>query len=907
MKISLSKNLLLGLLMILNAESVYSQFSTKEYVLNLQTEKLVFSPKSTAETLQNLKAAGSDGVHVLLKSLKNLTESEKKELDKVGLKVLSPIKHSTYLARLNSRFNPNDKTAKKYIANIALLKSQHKVNPLILDKTKTERAFTITPEKGAPYNYVINKDGTLNLWVQFFPDVDEKGVKSLLNKYTKSFEKISNAIWEISLSRNDMLRIANEDPVLYIDAIGLPYMPENEETREIVHVNEVQEFSMITGEINGLGGQGVDIAILDGGVDQDNRDFEGRVSVWSERKSKHGTHVAGIAMGSGRMSNENDNLGADNGGTAFQWRGMAPQARLIDGFNPTAPRLFSWIRENGLDILNRSVGLSYNGKYNTNNQLVDEHINGTLWHNNDIVPARLTVFSAGNEGNQPSDTLREQRGYFSLTKQVKNAVLVGNFNTSNDDFFISRRSSLGPTYDGRIKPDVVAPGTEIISTGYCNNNDADENNHCPEEQEENQRTNYYLTSSGTSMAAPVVTGSLALVLQRWAIVHQVNLDNSPPLPSTLRAILIHSARDLVSEGAWFENADGPVQAFIGPDFTTGWGMVDAQAAVNAVSGQRVIENSIAETCNTAEYSFYVGSNSGEIKATLAWDDIASTGLLVRNEPLLINDLDLELIDPNGKIYYPWLLNQQIVNASGNVLAPNAQICGTELEVRTWLNPTLDPNFDEVNDQNHVNDDVAALRAAERGKDHLNNIEVVQTSKITGTWKAIVRGFNIADGPQNFSLILPKSDSFTSISDFCNTSPILCKKLDIGKICARRPELCTPPRIVPGKLGPKIKFRSKDEFIIIQVNKICQYVIDCPNCTEKYCAGYDIQMQGMPDGFKIEVYDSNAKQLFKNHSTSKNKGFKLKTNPQDDYFMIIRPGEKTVVDKEYLIPIAVKRF
>jgi len=906
MKISLSKNLLLGLLMILNAESVYSQFSTKEYVLNLQTEKLVFSPKSTAETLQNLKAAGSDGVHVLLKSLKNLTESEKKELDKVGLKVLSPIKHSTYLARLNSRFNPNDKTAKKYIANIALLKSQHKVNPLILDKTKTERAFTITPENGAPYNYVLNNDGTLNLLVQFYSDVDEKMVKSVFKNYSNSFVKRSSTFWEISLNRDAMLRLANEDAILFVDAIEMPFIPDNDETRALVHVDEVQDFSVITGQVNGLGGRGVDIGIFDSGVDKDHGDFNGRVKLWSERRGKHGTHVAGIALGDGRMSSQNDNLGNNNGGTAHQWRGMAPESKLIDA-NPrtlNASGLYNYIGNYGLDISNHSYSISFDGNYSGGNKIVDSYVHGALSDGARLVPSRLIVCSAGNNGIAPQHG-GEQVGYFSLTKQMKNAILTGNFDASGNNSRIAKSSSLGPTYDGRIKPDVVAPGRGIISSGYCNetNDTIDE---CYNGGN-NPRINFYKTGSGTSMASPVVTGTIALVLQRWAIVHSVNLDNSPPLPSTLRGILIHTARDLVSDGSWFVNADGPVQAFVGPDFATGWGMVDAQAAVNAVSEQKVIESSIVETCNTTEYSFYVGSNSGEIKATLAWDDIASTGLLVRNEPLLINDLDLELIDPNGKIYYPWLLNQQIVNASGNVLAPNAQICGTELEVRTWLNPTLDPNFDEVNDQNHVNDDVAALRAAERGKDHLNNIEVVQTSKITGTWKAIVRGFNIADGPQNFSLILPKSDSFTSISDFCNTSPILCKKLDIGKICARRPELCTPPRIVPGKLGPKIKFRSKDEFIIIQVNKICQYVIDCPNCTEKYCAGYDIQMQGMPDGFKIEVYDSNAKQLFKNHSTSKNKGFKLKTNPQDDYFMIIRPGEKTVVDKEYLIPIAVKRF
>jgi subtilisin family serine protease len=116
-------------------------------------------------------------------------------------------------------------------------------------------------------------------------------------------------------------------------------------TRRVVNVDLVQDFNVTTGVAQGLGGQGVDIGIFDSGVNQGHNDFTGRAPVTQNAVSAHGTHVAGIALGDGRMSNQNDSWGNLNGGTAFQWRAMSPQSNLIEA----AANYLAYVSTNGMD------------------------------------------------------------------------------------------------------------------------------------------------------------------------------------------------------------------------------------------------------------------------------------------------------------------------------------------------------------------------------------------------------------------------------------------------------------------------------------------------------------------------------------------------------------------------------
>src|SRR5262249_27877400 len=147
----------------------------------------------------------------------------------------------------------------------------------------------------------------------------------------------------------------------------------------------------------------------------------------------------------------------------------------------------------------------------------------------------LHVTSAGNLGitynhkNAPS--------YFTLNKQLKNALVVGNWDGIAWQPGIE--SSRGPTRDGRIKPDVMAPGQTIRSTWFCSEEDKDARP--GRDQCKQSPVPLYELDSGTSQAAAATTGALALVLEQYKITYGVNLDERPPLPSTLRALMIHTA------------------------------------------------------------------------------------------------------------------------------------------------------------------------------------------------------------------------------------------------------------------------------------------------------------------------------------------------------------------------------
>jgi hypothetical protein len=133
----------------------------------------------------------------------------------------------------------------------------------------------------------------------------------------------------------------------------------------------------------------------------------------------HGTHVAGTVGGDGRVSNGNDSQGIPNGGTAFQWRGMAPQVELIDAPSSaarTASNWLSYVNTDGLDVSNHSYSFSFDGAYDAQNQLRDQLIRGGSVVGGTTIFPRLQVYSAGNHGASPLNG-GEQVGYFALTKQ----------------------------------------------------------------------------------------------------------------------------------------------------------------------------------------------------------------------------------------------------------------------------------------------------------------------------------------------------------------------------------------------------------------------------------------------------------------------------------------------------------
>lgn len=240
-----------------------------------------------------------------------------------------------------------------------------------------------------------------------------------------------------------------------------------------------------TGEIwkRGITGKGIGCAVFDTGISP-HEDFKGRVVPGPDyvngRKSLyddngHGTEIAGIIAGNGRLS----------GGT---YRGIAPEANIIsvkilnksgNGSMEHVIEGIEWILKNryvyGIRVVNLSVGTSADEEDEEERELLAAV--ERLWDQGIVV-----VAAAGNQG--------PRGGSVTVPGNCPKIITVGAMKTLRDRY---DRSGCGPTELCIVKPEILAPGYSIVSCGPGNR---------------------YQTKSGTSMSAAIVTGSIALLLQK---------------------------------------------------------------------------------------------------------------------------------------------------------------------------------------------------------------------------------------------------------------------------------------------------------------------------------------------------------------------------------------------------------
>ena len=685
--------------------------------VRLKSGTVTTSDESTAKFFAALQASAADALHGVATLARYPTNDERKALEGAGFTLLSPLQDASYRVRVDKkRLDITAIRSSPLKPLLAELTAANRLEPG-LAAGRYERFSVAIPREGQA-NYVLNKDGSVNVTVRTYPSVADDLARKVLAAHAPTrLEKQGRDSWIVTIDRNALKRLAGEDIVQWIDNGPPFFMRENNKTRHHTNVDAVQNFMNGAIPPKGLGGRNIQVGIFELGLDRTHPDFSGRVLHDSAfGPDTHATYIAGIVGSSGQMSATSNSCGS---GCAFQWRGMAPLAKLIDinrdvPFGPngaSAEVNLRYIDTFGMDLSNHSYGVNHEGVYDNSTHDRDQVIRGDAVFGNRRVPPRLHVYSAGNHAS-----------YFGITKQMKNGLVVGSWWVRGMEQapFIDPDSSRGPAQDGRIKPDIVAPGAFVRSTWCCSN---------PPE--------LYHTTGGSSAAAAATSGAIALVLEKYAKTFAVNLDTHPPRPSTLRGLMIHTARD---RSLASEDSDTPTPTPTpGPDFTIGWGLIDAKAAVSAVARGRIIEGTVAQTCDVVTYTFKMPKGvSGPVRLTLAWDDVAADTDLPDSAPKLVNDLDLVVIDPAGERHWPWQLDQTFFDSSGKQVADGT--CSQPLRVRRQFLPGANPT--------------TSMPAAVRGPDHLNNVEVVDINGPLrpGTWTIQVLAFNVPQGPQSYSLI-----------------------------------------------------------------------------------------------------------------------------------------------------------
>lgn len=402
------------------------------------------------------------------------------------------------------------------------------------------------------------------------------------------------------------------------------------------------------------------LAIWDGGaVYRFHQEFVGKTITIADTSSiiDHATHVAGTMLAKGvyppakgMAFNASTLLSYDFNNDVAEMSAAAPGLLLS---NHSYGELGGWVFDDGFNrwewygIPGDTVDYTF-GFYGDHTQAFDQ-----VAYN---APYYLIVEAAGNahgstgpavgqdyygyksasdptwvdKGPRP-DSISSNNSYdcISSTANAKNILTVGAVNplpfgpANSQSIIAAYFTSWGPTDDGRIKPDIVGNGVNVLSTGSSS-------------------MSSYITLSGTSQATPNITGSLYLLQEYYAKNHSGTFMRA----ATLKGLTCHSAFDAGN---------------VGPDYIFGWGLLDMKTAAQVITDNgtksMIKENTLSQ--GTTQTFNVVASGNGAVAATISWTDPAGSitpdGTLNDRTPKLVNDLDIRIGDGTNT-FLPWVLD-----------------------------------------------------------------------------------------------------------------------------------------------------------------------------------------------------------------------------------------------------------
>jgi serine protease AprX len=370
------------------------------------------------------------------------------------------------------------------------------------------------------------------------------------------------AYWgELSLA--EALRVAALEEVRQIE-LDRPGVPELDTATEIMGADSVVDEMLVTGSLDGDSETAtpgdVGIAVLDTGFDTNHTDLDGKLVAWKDFGTSradpydpdgHGTHVASIAAGWGRSDES--------------LRGVAPGASIVGvkidgGGNTTSNAIagYQWIVENREELGIRVATISFGFGVATDGTTALERAVDKAWD------AGIVCFkSNGNSGpGQSTMTVpAAARGILAIGSLLDPFGSGG----SKYGFLLSEYSSRGPTSDGRIKPDLVAPGESIRAADAGTASGS-------------------IVFSGTSMASPFAAGTAALMIGA-----------DPTLtPDEVRSLMYATAEERGASGPDNDFGHGRIQVWDAVKAALdGAGAVPAPSSPPAVPGHGTLSGTPA--------------------------------------------------------------------------------------------------------------------------------------------------------------------------------------------------------------------------------------------------------------------------------------------------------------------------
>jgi len=583
--------------------------------------------------------------YILVQTTHPLNKEEKRRLAEAGASILEYVPQDTYLCH----FPPSDLGRVRglpFVSWTGPYDKGFKLHPALIG---LERKGTVR----SLFEVSVRPHATL--------DATPKVVDVILHRNLKASDVLEK-IAEAAQVSPDLIQVGRNKLRLTVKARQLDGLANVDGVRTVEEVKPRKLLNDVARKILGAPavaaspaffGQGQVVAVADTGFDRGSTTdthpaFTGRVKKLyplgrpndASDTDGHGTHVCGSVLGNGTSTILNLSI-----------QGTAPEATLVmqsvldsggglGGLPADLNDLFTTPYNDGIRIHSNSWGSTIgDGSYEAQASEVDNFV----WNHRDM----LICFAAGNAGADASSRGVIDNGSLTPPGTAKNCLTVGATENMRPDFNLTYGggfgfpadpiasdlvannpegmaafSSRGPTQDGRVKPDVVAPGTAILSTrsrvatgtGWQASNDP-----------------LYFFDGGTSMATPLVAGCVALVREYLAKTQGRN----NPSAALLKALIINATHNIT--GQYVPPEVGSI-----PDNSEGFGRVNVGEVLAPTGQVRFWDEGDGKQLDTGEEetrTVTVAAANQTIKATLVWTDPAGSGLQ--------NDLDLILRAANG--------------------------------------------------------------------------------------------------------------------------------------------------------------------------------------------------------------------------------------------------------------------
>lgn len=582
--------------------------------------------------------------YILLQTAGPLTAPQKQQVRQAGAELLDHVPENTYICEYQDsnldklRALPFVSWVHEYLPGFKIAPELHAAAPAVGAHLLNLQGPAGTPGSGKKLVNIVLHRGA---------DADAALTEiAAAAGVSRAGVQLTNGRVRLSVDADRLNALSRIDAVRHIEAVHEKKLWNNV-ARAILGVDQAKAST-------GFEGRGQVIAVCDTGFDTGDAAhphpaFEGRVKKLyglgrngdASDPDGHGTHVCGSVLGNGHSQIYGAVCGTAPAATLVMQSVLAADGSLA-GLGSDLTLILQQAYDDGARVHTNSWG-DTNNHYTADSQDVDDFV----WQNRDAV----IIFAAGNEGrDRNADGIIDSHSVGS-PGTAKNCITVGasenkrpgfsyvdgnikfkrygkgwpsafpvppvsNDTMANNPDGLAAFSSRGPTADGRIKPDVVAPGTAILSTrsraqgvgnGWGPSKDA-----------------LYFFEGGTSMATPLVAGCAAVVREFLG-----SKNATRPSAALVKALIINSADPL--RGQYTPSETGVV-----PNSNQGFGRVNLAGAVDVDNDSKLLqfwdEDRALDTGEEQAFALTLPTGAKLLKVTLAWTDPAGESLQ--------NDLDL---------------------------------------------------------------------------------------------------------------------------------------------------------------------------------------------------------------------------------------------------------------------------